>query len=160
MAGSAVIGRLGCGVAGHAEFHVVGDFPGEHIAFAHWSVTLVACGACGGVHPVAEVDECGKLIHPNPGKRRLGGCGCRELLDMRTLTLDGLVTRQAEGLGRKAHRFSRIRIAMARLTLQAKSKVGFVTVRNGLLLPQECSGEQQQSGTRAADCLHSYFGVT
>src|SRR5262249_48020337 len=103
----------------HARTHIVLHLCGDHIALANRSMTGLTCCACLNMHTVAEVDECRDPVDADPWNWLLLFCGGSDLLNVRAVSLDGLVTAQAEALGRISHKLARIRVFVARIAFQA-----------------------------------------
>ena len=91
---------------------------GDYVALANRAMACLTCCACLRVHSVAEVDECRDPVDADPWNWLfLFGCGSY-LLNVRTVSFDGLVAAHAETLRRKPHEFTRVGISVAGTAFQ------------------------------------------
>ena len=158
MAGATVIAGLRRGMTRHAETHIVRHLFGDYVALANRSMAGLAGCACFGVHTMAEVNESREAVDADPGNRLLLFGGGGELLNVRTIGLDGLVTGHAKTLRRIPHQLTRFGVLVTRVALESKGQVCFMAVGERLLLAIQSSGQQQQSGKSKEHYRH--FGVT
>lgn len=158
VAGATVIAGLPGGMTRHAGAHIVRHLLGDDVALTNRSMAGLAGCACFAVHTMAEVNEIRKAVDADPGNRLLRFGGGGQLLNVRTIALDGLVTGHAKTLRRIPHQLTRLWVLVTRVALQSKGQVCFMAVGNRLLLAIHSSGQQQQSRTSKDTRCH--FGVT
>src|SRR5689334_1528972 len=118
----------------HTGTHVVRHLFGDDVSLANGSMAGLARCARFGVHTMAEVNESREAVDADPGNRLplFGGGG--ELLNLRTIGLDRLVTGHAKFLRRIPHELTRFGVFMARVALESKGQVCFMAVGKRLLL--------------------------
>src|SRR5262249_14196922 len=103
----------------HARAHIVHDLLRDHIALANRSVAGLTCCARLSVHTVTEVDERRDPVDTDPWNWLLLFRGGSDLLNVRAISLYGLVTAHAETLSRKSHKFPRISVSVASIAFQS-----------------------------------------
>jgi len=142
----------------HAETHIVRHLFRDDGALANRPMAGFAGCACFGVHTMAEVNEGREAVDSDPENRPLLFGGGGELLNVRTIGLDDLVTGHAKTLRRIPHELTRFGVPVTRVALESKGQVCFMVVGKRLLLAIQSSGQQQQSGKSKDHSRH--FGIT
>src|SRR5947209_1287032 len=117
----------------HAGTHIVRHLFGDDVALANRSMAGLAGCACFGVNTMTEVNESREAVDADPGSRLLLFRGGGELLNVRTIGLDRLVTGHAKTLCRIPHEFTRFGILVTRIALESKGQVCFMAVGKRLL---------------------------
>jgi hypothetical protein len=106
------------------------------------------------MHTVAEVNKIREAVDADPGDRLLLLCSRSELLNVRAIGLDGLVTGHAKTFRRIPHELTRFGIFVTRIALESDCQVRFMAEGKRLLLAIHSRGQQQQSGKS------THLGVT
>jgi hypothetical protein len=104
----------------HTGTHVVRHLFGDDVAFANRSMARFAGCACFGVHTMTEVNESREVIDADPRNRLLLFGGCGELLNVRTIGLDGLVAGHTKSLRRIPHELTRFGVLVTRFTRESE----------------------------------------
>ena len=129
----ATLTRIMLPMTAHASRHGQIRFPEQAIALGDMPVTILAFGAGLEMRLMAKKYKIRLFVDPNPWDFLFIAVELRQLLNRRTVFLDGSMTGHALGGRREAHGIARIGIRVAILTNKTERQMLLVTIRNRLL---------------------------